>query len=163
AGAAGSAAAETLRREGVDGAVVLIDPDPAAPYDRPNLSKDYLAGTAPEEGIPLRPGGVDAEDGLERVVDRVESVDRERRRGRRAGGGARPGRTASVPRPAPSAWSTAWGASSGGAAGCICVRATSSTTTACSSPPARCPARCRCPARTGATCSRSAPSTTVVA
>lgn len=80
AGAAGSAAAEMLRREGFDGRVVLIDPDPAAPYDRPNLSKDYLAGTAPEEWIPLRPDGFYAENGIERVVDRVESIDRERRR-----------------------------------------------------------------------------------
>jgi apoptosis-inducing factor 3 len=54
-GAAGSAAAEMLRREGYDGPVTLISEDPSVPYDRPNLSKDYLAGTAPEEWIPLRP------------------------------------------------------------------------------------------------------------
>src|SRR6185312_13587076 len=35
--------------------VVIISGDESAPYDRPNLSKDYLAGTAPEEWIPLRP------------------------------------------------------------------------------------------------------------
>jgi apoptosis-inducing factor 3 len=54
AGATGSAAAEMLRREGYDGPVTLIGADEFLPYDRPNLSKDYLAGTAPEEWIPLR-------------------------------------------------------------------------------------------------------------
>ncbi len=55
AGAAGAAAAEMLRREGFDGSVRLIGEDADGPVDRPNLSKDYLAGTAPEEWIPLRP------------------------------------------------------------------------------------------------------------
>ena len=54
AGAAGGAAAEMLRREGYDGPVTLIGADEFLPYDRPNLSKDYLAGTASEEWIPLR-------------------------------------------------------------------------------------------------------------
>jgi 3-phenylpropionate/trans-cinnamate dioxygenase ferredoxin reductase subunit len=51
AGAAGNAAAEMLRREGYDGPITLIGADEFLPYDRPNLSKDYLAGTAPEEWI----------------------------------------------------------------------------------------------------------------
>lgn len=57
AGAAGSAAAEMLRRCGYDGRITVIDDDEGSPYDRPNLSKDYLAGNAPEEWIPIRPEG----------------------------------------------------------------------------------------------------------
>jgi NADPH-dependent 2,4-dienoyl-CoA reductase/sulfur reductase-like enzyme/nitrite reductase/ring-hydroxylating ferredoxin subunit len=54
AGAAGHHAAETLRREGYRGPVTLIGADESEPYDRPNISKDYLAGNAPEAWIPLR-------------------------------------------------------------------------------------------------------------
>jgi apoptosis-inducing factor 3 len=54
-GAAGFAAAEMLRRQGYQQPVTVISADDAGPYDRPNISKDYLAGNAPEEWIPLRP------------------------------------------------------------------------------------------------------------
>lgn len=79
AGAAGSAAAEMLRREGYTGPITLIDGEAAAPYDRPNLSKDYLAGNAPEEWIPLRPGGFYTEHGIDRIVEEVRSLDLEGR------------------------------------------------------------------------------------
>ena len=55
AGAAGDAAADMLRRQGYDRPITIVGADTAAPYDRPNISKDYLAGTAPEDWIPLRP------------------------------------------------------------------------------------------------------------
>src|SRR5262245_329411 len=54
-GAAGFAAAEMLRREQFGGSIVMVSNDAAPPVDRPNLSKDYLAGNAPEDWVPLRP------------------------------------------------------------------------------------------------------------
>ena len=53
-GPAGTAAAEALRNTGWSGTLTLIGAEPTDPVDRPNLSKDYLAGTAPEEWLPLR-------------------------------------------------------------------------------------------------------------
>jgi NADPH-dependent 2,4-dienoyl-CoA reductase/sulfur reductase-like enzyme/nitrite reductase/ring-hydroxylating ferredoxin subunit len=53
-GAAGFAAAEMMRRRGYAGGITMVSNDDAAPVDRPNLSKDYLAGSAPEDWVPLR-------------------------------------------------------------------------------------------------------------
>jgi NADPH-dependent 2,4-dienoyl-CoA reductase/sulfur reductase-like enzyme/nitrite reductase/ring-hydroxylating ferredoxin subunit len=76
AGAAGNAAAEMLRREGYGGSITMIGRDDSVPYDRPNLSKDYLAGNAPEEWIPLRPPEFYDEHKIELIRDaEVESVD----------------------------------------------------------------------------------------
>ena len=54
-GAAGFAAADMLRRQDYQGEIVMLSDDAAPPVDRPNLSKDYLAGSAPEEWVPLQP------------------------------------------------------------------------------------------------------------
>jgi len=64
-GAAGFAAAEMLRRHDYQGGIVMVSDDAAAPVDRPNLSKDYLAGAAPEEWVPLRGDDWYAENGIE--------------------------------------------------------------------------------------------------
>ena len=69
-GAAGFAAAEMLRREGYSGPVSLVSVDPDAPYDRPNVSKDYLAGNAPAEWMPLRPREWYAEARVELLLGR---------------------------------------------------------------------------------------------
>ncbi len=75
-GAAGAVAAETVRREGYTGRVVIVEAGDAPPTDRPNLSKDYLAGTAPEEWIPLRPDGFHADNDIELLLGhRVMSID----------------------------------------------------------------------------------------
>ena len=68
AGAAGGAAAEMLRREGYAGPVTMVGADEFLPYDRPNLSKDYLAGTAPEEWIPLRSEDFYREQSIETII-----------------------------------------------------------------------------------------------
>ncbi len=56
-GAAGFAAADMLRRQSYQGEIVMLSDDAAPPVDRPNLSKDYLAGSAPEAWVPLQPEG----------------------------------------------------------------------------------------------------------
>jgi apoptosis-inducing factor 3 len=75
-GAAGFAAAEMLRREGFAGTISMISDDAAPPVDRPNLSKDYLAGQAPEDWVPLRPDDFYAEAGIDlRLNTQVGAID----------------------------------------------------------------------------------------
>jgi NADPH-dependent 2,4-dienoyl-CoA reductase/sulfur reductase-like enzyme/nitrite reductase/ring-hydroxylating ferredoxin subunit len=79
-GAAGFAAAERLRREQWNGSIVMLSDDDAPPVDRPNLSKDYLAGTAPEDWVPLRPESYYTEQGIElRLKRAVTEIDARRR------------------------------------------------------------------------------------
>jgi apoptosis-inducing factor 3 len=75
-GGAGLAAADMLRREGYDGPITIISADDAPPSDRPNLSKDYLAGTAQDDWIPLRSPEYFTERRIELLLSsRVSSID----------------------------------------------------------------------------------------
>jgi apoptosis-inducing factor 3 len=80
-GAAGLGAADMLRREGYDGALTMISADDWPPYDRPNLSKDFLTGGAPDEWMRLRLPGFYREQNTDLVLNsRVSAVDIPRRR-----------------------------------------------------------------------------------
>jgi NADPH-dependent 2,4-dienoyl-CoA reductase/sulfur reductase-like enzyme/nitrite reductase/ring-hydroxylating ferredoxin subunit len=80
-GAAGHAAAETLRSEGYSGEITIISADPSAPYDRTNVSKDYLAGTAPEEWMPMRPAKFYTNERIRLMLEqRVTAIDAVARR-----------------------------------------------------------------------------------
>lgn len=75
-GAAGFACAEMLRRRGYAGELTILSADADAPYDRPNISKGYLAGEAPEEWIPLRPGDYYAGANIDLQLDtEVTAID----------------------------------------------------------------------------------------
>jgi NADPH-dependent 2,4-dienoyl-CoA reductase/sulfur reductase-like enzyme/nitrite reductase/ring-hydroxylating ferredoxin subunit len=75
-GAAGFAAAEMLRRKGYTGELTLLSADADAPYDRPNCSKDYLAGEAGEAWMPLREPGFYEDNKIDlRLNTEVESFD----------------------------------------------------------------------------------------
>jgi 3-phenylpropionate/trans-cinnamate dioxygenase ferredoxin reductase subunit len=74
AGLAGSRCAETLRALGFDGRVVLVGEETRAPYERPCLSKEFLAGE--RESVLLRDHGYWAERHIELVLGRrIESID----------------------------------------------------------------------------------------
>ncbi len=75
-GAAGFAAAEMLRRQHYQGSIVMLSDDDAPPVDRPNLSKDYLAGNAPEDWVPLRGDEFYGEQQIDlRLKTAVASID----------------------------------------------------------------------------------------
>ncbi|MEQ9618454.1 MAG: FAD-dependent oxidoreductase [Deltaproteobacteria bacterium] len=70
AGAAGYAAAQALRENGYKGRIIMISRENKLPYDRPNLSKEYLSGEAKEEWMPLRSEDFYDEYGIETVLGR---------------------------------------------------------------------------------------------
>ncbi len=75
AGGAGESAAEELRRRGYGGSVTLVDADALTPIDRPNLSKDNLAGTAPEEWAWLHPDEFYVDRKITRKAARAKAID----------------------------------------------------------------------------------------
>lgn len=80
-GAAGFAAAEMLRRLNFGGQIVMFGEETDGPVDRPNLSKDYLAGSAPEDWIPLKPDNFYAEADIDlRLNTGVAKIDPDARR-----------------------------------------------------------------------------------
>ena len=90
-GAAGFAAAEMLRRQEYRGSIVMLSGDAAPPVDRPNLSKDYLAGSAPEDWLPLRPDDFYAAAAIDlRLKTDVASIDTQARNVVLAGGATVP-------------------------------------------------------------------------
>jgi NADPH-dependent 2,4-dienoyl-CoA reductase/sulfur reductase-like enzyme/nitrite reductase/ring-hydroxylating ferredoxin subunit len=90
-GAAGFAAADMLRRQDFRGSIVMLSNDAAPPVDRPNLSKDYLAGSAPEDWLPLRPDSFYVEASIDlRLKSNVTSIDTKAHNVIIAGGGAIP-------------------------------------------------------------------------
>jgi apoptosis-inducing factor 3 len=75
-GAAGNAAAETLRHEGYSGRITMLSADESMPCDRPNLSKGYLAGAASDESNLLRSAKFYSEHEIDlRLGARVAAID----------------------------------------------------------------------------------------
>jgi NADPH-dependent 2,4-dienoyl-CoA reductase/sulfur reductase-like enzyme/nitrite reductase/ring-hydroxylating ferredoxin subunit len=75
-GAAGYAAAQTLREDGFTGRLVLITRENHLPYDRPNLSKEYLQGNAEPAWLPLRTDDFFAEHGIEVIQGKeIKRID----------------------------------------------------------------------------------------
>ncbi len=90
-GGAGFAAAEMLRREGFDGSLTMVSADDTAPYDRPNCSKDLLAGNAPEEWMPLQSPEFYKDQSIELLLgSEVAAIDPKARQVALAGGSSLP-------------------------------------------------------------------------
>src|SRR5690242_15661927 len=80
AGQAGFQAAASLRDNGFDGRVVVIGDEPVLPYQRPPLSKSYLAGQSGIDDLWLRPIEFYAKQEIDLVYgDPVTAIDRDRR------------------------------------------------------------------------------------
>ena len=80
-GHGGAQAAIALRQNGFSGSILMLSRDPEPPYERPPLSKEYLAGDKPFERILLRPeafwAGKDIQLKLASAVTKVDPVAKE--------------------------------------------------------------------------------------
>jgi hypothetical protein len=85
AGLAGARCAETLRADGYEGRITLVGEEPVAPYERPALSKEFLAGDRAANDLLLRPPGFWAE----REIELVLGPSRQRPREQPSRGGGR--------------------------------------------------------------------------
>lgn len=75
-GAAGNAAAQSMRESGYRGNIVMITQENRVPYDRPNLSKAYMQGEAEEEWMPLRDEDFYKDNGIElKFESKVKDLD----------------------------------------------------------------------------------------
>ncbi len=91
AGAAADACAEQLRRRGYDGPITMVAKDDEGwPVDRPNLSKDVLAGTAPEDWLPIRGGEFYARHRIELLKGEVTRLDTQEKAARLSDGRSLP-------------------------------------------------------------------------
>jgi NADPH-dependent 2,4-dienoyl-CoA reductase/sulfur reductase-like enzyme/nitrite reductase/ring-hydroxylating ferredoxin subunit len=70
-GAAGYAASQAMREAGYKGRITIVTRENRTPYDRPNLSKDYLQGSAQKEWMPLRPDDFYSTYNIEFMFDMV--------------------------------------------------------------------------------------------
>jgi 3-phenylpropionate/trans-cinnamate dioxygenase ferredoxin reductase component len=76
AGHAGAQAAVVLRQQGFTGTITMIGREPEPPYERPPLSKEYMAGDKPFERLYIRPPAFWAEKGIDvRLGAEVVAVD----------------------------------------------------------------------------------------
>jgi 3-phenylpropionate/trans-cinnamate dioxygenase ferredoxin reductase component len=81
AGQAGVRAAETLRKLGYDGGIAMIGDEPHPPYQRPPLSKKFLAGEMSEEQLWLQGDGFFAQNGIDLLTGiRAAAIDPRARR-----------------------------------------------------------------------------------
>lgn len=88
AGLAGAKAAEALREQGFTGRIVLVGFEEHLPYERPPLSKDYLAGTKDLEKVFVHPRQWYDEHDVElRLGDAVTEIDRAQRQVQLTDGG----------------------------------------------------------------------------